>query len=111
MSTFIMFTEGKNELLNNGLPSTCYFLLSTHGVGAGTTHAASDTLAGGVGEISGTGYARQSQSEPTASGGTATFAQMSWSTGSATDWPAGTRSVVLATTANNTGKAICAWDL
>jgi len=111
MATFIMFTEGKNELLNNGLPTTCYFLLSTRGVGAGTQHAASDTLAGGVGEITGTGYARQSQSEPTASGGTAAFSAMSWSTGSATDWPAGTRSVVLATTANNSGKAICAWDL
>ena len=111
MATFIMFTEGKNELLNNGLPSTCYFLLSTHGVGAGTQHAAGDTLGGGVGEITGTGYARQSQSEPSASGGTAAFTQMSFSTSSATDWPSGVRSVVLVTTANNSGKAICAWDL
>lgn len=111
MATFLMFTEGKNELLNNGLPSTCYFLLSTKGVGAGTAHAAGDTLAGGVGEITGTGYARQSQSEPTASAGSVAFAQMSWATAAATDWPAGVRSVILATTANNTGKAICAWDL
>lgn len=106
-----MFTAGKNELLNNGLPSTCYFLLSTHGVGAGTLHAAGDTLGGGVGEITGTGYARQSQSEPTSSGGTVAFTQMTWATSSATDWPAGVRSVVLATTADNSGKAICAWDL
>ena len=46
MATFIAFTEGKNELMNNGLPTTCYFLLSTRGVGAGTQHAAGDTLAG-----------------------------------------------------------------
>ncbi len=39
------------------------------------------------------------------------FSQMSWSTGSATDWPSSVKSVVLVTTANNTGKAICAWNL
>lgn len=111
MATFIAFNEGKTELVNNGLPSTCYFLLSTRGVGGGTTHSATDTLAGGVGEITGTGYARQSQSEPSASSGVVSFAQMSWATSTATDWPAGVRSVVLATTSNNTGKAICAWDL
>jgi len=112
MATFIAFNEGKKELANNGLPGTCYFLLSTRGVGAGTAHSASDTLAGGVGEITGTGYARQSESEPTASSsGQVSFAQKSWSTGSATDWPSGVRSVILATTSDNTGKAICAWDL
>lgn len=111
MANFLMFNEGRTELANNGLPATCRFLLSTRGVDAGTAHAATDTLAGGVGEISGTSYTRTSQSEPTASSGVVTFAQMSWATGSDTDWPAGTRSVVLVTTADNTGKAICAWNL
>lgn len=112
MADFLAFTEGKNELMSSGLPSTCYFLLSTKGVDAGTAHTAGETLAGAtLGEITGTGYARQSQSEPTPSGGTAAFAQMSFATAAATDWPAGTRSVVLATGAAGTGKAICAWNL
>jgi hypothetical protein len=67
-----------------------------------------------VGEITGTGYARQSESEPTASSANPTavaFAQKTWSTGSATDWPASVKSCVLVTTADNTGKAICAWNL
>jgi hypothetical protein len=111
MADFLAFTEGKNELLNNGLPSTCYFLLSTKPCSGTGALAASDTLAGGVGEITGTGYARQSQAEPSASGGSVTFAQMSWATGSATDWPASVKSVVLATTSGNAGKALCAWNL
>jgi len=111
MADFIAFTEGKNELANNGLPSTCYFLLSTKPCSGTGTHVVGDTLSGGVGEITGTGYARQSQSEPSASSGTVTFSQMSWSTGSATDWPSSVKSVVLVTTSNNTGKAICAWNL
>lgn len=108
MSDFIAFDQGRTELANNGLPGTCYFLLSDRDC---DTHTTSDTLAGGVGEITGTGYARQSQSEPTASAGVVSFAQMTWTTGSSTDWPASVKSVVLATTANNTGKAICAWNL
>lgn len=111
MATFIAFNEGKTEVINNGLPATCRFLLSTRGVGAGTLHAATDTLAGGVGEITGTGYARTSQAEPTAASGVVTFVLMSWATVAATDWPAAVRSVVLCTTADNSGKAICAWDL
>lgn len=112
MADFIAFTEGKNELANNGLPSTCYFLLSTKSVDGTSAFTAGNTLSGAtVGEITGTGYARQSQAEPTASSGTVTFSQMSWATGAATDWPAAVRSVVLATTSNNTGKAIAAWNL
>ena len=111
MADFITFNEGATELANNGLPATCRFLLSTHGVGAGTAHAASDTLGGGVGEITGTGYSRQTESEPTASSGTVSFAQKTWNTSSHTDWPAGCRSVVLVTSSDNSGKAICAWNL
>lgn len=112
MADFIVFDEGARELLANGLPATCRFMLSTRGVDAGTAFTAGQTLAGAtLGEITGTGYARQSQAEPAPSGRGVSFAQMSWSTGSATDWPAGVRSVVLVTTADNTGKAICAWNL
>lgn len=111
MADFISFNEGRKELANNGLPATCYFLLSTRDC---NTHVVTDTLGGGVGEITGTGYARQSESEPTASAANPSavaFAQKTWSTGSATNWPASVKSVVLATTSDNTGKAICAWNL
>lgn len=112
MADFIMFDEGARELLSNGLPATCRFMLSTRGVDAGTAFTAGQTLTGAtLGEITGTGYGRQSQAEPTPSGRTATFTQMSWATGAATDWPASVRSAVLVTTADNTGKAICAWNL
>src|SRR5688500_18469893 len=109
MADFIAFNEGKTELAANGLLATCRFLLSTRGVDAGTAHAAGNTLAGGVGEITGPGYARQSQAEPSPSNGVVSFSQMSFATGAATDWPAGVRSVVLVTSADNSGKAICAW--
>jgi hypothetical protein len=112
MADFIAFNEGKTEIINNGLPATCYFLLSTKGVDAGTAFTAGNTLAGGtLGEITGTGYARQSQAEPTATSGSVAFTQMSWATGSATDWPAGVRSIVLVTGSAGTGKAIGAWNL
>ena len=112
MPDFISFNEGLTEVANNGLPATCRFLLSSRQIGAGGTPlAASTTLAGGVGEITGTGYARQSQAEPTASSGVVTFSQMSWSTGSATDWPAAVYTVILVTSTDNSGKAICAWHL
>jgi hypothetical protein len=114
VADFISFNEGRKELANNGLPSTCYFLLSTKPCSGAGTFAVTDTLAGGVGEISGTGYARQSQSEPTASSANPaviSFTQMTWSTGSATDWSNAVKSVVLVTSADNSGKAICAWNL
>src|SRR3954469_18892566 len=111
MADFLSFNEGRKELANNGLPTTTYFLLSTKDC---NTHVVGDTLAGGVGEITGTGYARQSEAEPTASAANPSavaFAQKPFATGAATDWPASVKSVVLATTSDNTGKAICAWNL
>jgi hypothetical protein len=95
-------------LANNGLPSTCTFDLSTKPCSGGGAHVAGDTYAGGYGVITGTGYAAQTQSEPTASSGVVSFSQMTWSTGSATDWPASVKSVVLR---NGTSKLICAWNL
>lgn len=111
MADFKSFNEGRAHLANNGLPATCYFLLSSRAV---DTHDVTDTLAGGVGEISGTGYARQSESEPTASAANpsvVSFAAKTWATGAASDWPAAVRSVVLVTSSDDSGKAICAWNL
>lgn len=111
MADFISFNEGRKEIVNNGLPGTVFFLLSTRDC---NTHAVTDTLGGGVGEITGTGYGRQSQAEPTASSANpaaVSFTQMTWSTGAATDWPASVKSVVATTTSDNTGKALCAWNL
>ena len=67
-----------------------------------------------MGEITGTGYSRKSEAEPTpslANPAVIAFAVKSWATGAATDWPASVKSIVLATTPDNTGKAICAWNL
>lgn len=111
----ISFEEGRKLLAQSGLPATCYFLLS------GKDEASflqTDTLAGGVDELTGTGYARKSQALPVPSSANPTvisFAQMSWATGAATDWSNGTdgkaKSVVLVSSADNTGKAIAAWNL
>lgn len=113
---FIAFNEGINYLLTHGdgQPTTVYFLLSTsscNGAGGSAALSASSTLAGGVGEITGTGYGRQSQAAPTPSAGSVAYSQMSWATGSATDWPNNVRSVVACTTSDNTGKALFAWNL
>ena len=63
-----MFNEGKDELLANGLPATCTFELSTRQIGlGGTPLAAATTHAGGYGIATGTGYASQTQAEPTPS--------------------------------------------
>lgn len=108
---FLSFNEGRKELANNGLPATCYFALSTRDC---ATHVVTDTLGGGIGEITGTGYARQTESEPTATSANPSavvFAQKTFTTGSATDWPSSVKSIVLVTTSDNTGKAICAWNL
>lgn len=113
---FLVFNEGSQYLLTHGdgLPTTCFFLLSTrscNGAGGSTAFTTADALAGGVGEITGTGYGRQSQAAPAPSGSTTAFSLMSWATGAAINWPNNVRSVVMATTVDNTGKAVCAWNL
>lgn len=111
MADFMSFNEGRKELANNGLPATVYFLLSTRDC---VTHAVTDTLAGGVGEITGTGYGRQSEAEPTASAANPSvvqFAIKTFATGAATDWPSSVKSIVAATTSDNSGKALAAWNL
>lgn len=109
MSDFISFNEGRALLANTGLPSTCTFELSSRDC---NTHVVTDTHAGGYGIITGTGYASQTESEPTATTANPSavvFAQKTWATGAATDWPASVKSCVLRDSGNS--KIICAWNL
>jgi hypothetical protein len=108
---FLWFTEGENYLLTSGVPATVYFLLSTKPASGAGCHVVGDTLVGGVGEITGTGYARASQARPTAASGQLAFTQMTWSTGAATNWSNSVKSCVAVTSSDNTGKALCAWNL
>jgi hypothetical protein len=64
VADFISFNEGRKEIANNGLPATCSFDLSSKDC---NTHVVGDTFAGGYGVITGTGYAAQTEAEPTAS--------------------------------------------
>lgn len=105
MADFIAFTEGKNDLLNNGLPATCTFDLSTKTV---EELGASATYAGGYAVATGTGYAAKTESEPTAASGKVEFAKKTWETGEATDWPSSVKSCVLR---NGTSHLICGWNL
>jgi len=110
MPDFLIFTEGANELLANGLPSTCTFELSTRQIGlGGTPLAVATTHAGGYGIATGTGYAPKTEAEPTPSGGAVAFAVKSWATGAAVDWPALVYSVILRNATSS--KLICAWHL
>lgn len=114
---FLLFDEGEDYLNVHGWPATVYFMLSTRFVtsgGAGSApHNETDTLAGTGhgGEITGTGYARISQSVPSSSGGQMLFTAMTWSTSSHTDWPTNVCSIVATTTSDNTGVMLGAWDL
>ena len=109
MADFVTFDEGRTSLLSDGLPSTCYFLLSTKDA---DTHTVGETLAAAdLGEITGTGYTRQSQSEPSPTAGTAVFTEMTFATTTHTDWPSNVKSIILATGASTSGAAICAWNL
>jgi hypothetical protein len=110
MPDFLMFTEGANELLANGLPATCTFELSTRQIGAGGTPlTAATTHAGGYGIATGTGYASKTEAEPTPAAGAAAFAVKSWATGAAVDWPANVYSCILRNAASS--KLLCAWHL
>lgn len=112
MANTIVFDEGMNYLHQAGLPATCYFALSTKAVGTATAFTTEDTLAGGIGEITGTGYARGTVSRPTMSHATDAFTQLTWTTGTAVNWPADVRSLVMVTVASGTaGTAIAASNL
>jgi hypothetical protein len=100
MPEFMGFGEGGHYVRDFGLPRTCWFALSTKAV---DDFSVIDTLAGGIGEVSGTGYARQSQPAPNWSppwpGETviAEFEPVVFTTHTARDWPDAVRSIVLGT--------------
>ncbi len=105
---------GKTLLANDGLPATTYFALSTKSVDATNAWTASMTMATASIEITGTGYARQSEAEPTAVSGLVSWAQKTFATASATDWSSVVRSVFLttgATAGGTTGTLIAVWNL
>jgi hypothetical protein len=103
----ILFSE--NGILNGGLPSMCFFALSTK---AESDFTGAETLAGAtIGEITGTSYSRLSEAEPTAVGGTVTFSPKAWNTSTHSDWPASVKSVVLCSDAGTSGVAIAAFNL
>lgn len=103
MPDFIAFNEGRQLVEDSGWPATVKFDLSTKDC---ATFTAADTYAS-RGVITGTGYTQGSQAEPAASGlGAKAFAQLTWQTGSATNWLA-PKSVV----ASDGAKIICAWNL
>lgn len=105
MADFLATNEGKTELMNNGLPATCTFNLSTKTV---EEVGASATYGGGFAVATGTGYSAKTEAEPTAVSGKVEFAKKTWETGAATDWPSGVKSVWLS---NGTSKLICGWNL
>ncbi len=112
MADYIGFNEGQQQVGDTGWPATVTFALSTSSVGGvgGSTAFAATTVHASFGEITGTGYARASQSEPAATAlGRKLFTQMAWATGSAVNWPNNVRSIVALD--NTTTKLICAWNL
>lgn len=113
MADFISFNEGRAKLANAGLPTSGKLALSTKDC---NTHVVGDTYVGGFSEITGTGYTQQTVTEPTATTANpsvVSFAAASWTTGSATNWPAGTKSVVLIDDSGGAGneRIVCAWNL
>src|SRR3954465_6123311 len=110
MPDFLIFPEGANELLANGLPATCTFELSTRQIGlGGTPLAAGTTHAGGYGLATGTRHPPKTGAEPPPAAGAAAFAVKSWATGAATDWPALVYTVIMRNAAGS--KLIAAWHL
>lgn len=117
MADFIVFDEGAPQLLNGGWPATVYWLLSTKSVDYLNPFKASDTLSQvtphlSSGEIAGTGYARISTTTPTVMvGREVALGDLTWYTLTATDWPSNVRSIVGASTMDDTGFMLAAWNL
>src|SRR5215216_6118805 len=107
MAEFISFNEGRAQIGNSGTPATVTFALSTKDC---NTHVVGDVYAA-FGEITGTGYARQTEAEPSftaANPAAQVFGAKTFATGAATDWPASVKSCVMVDAGNT--KLICAWN-
>lgn len=107
MSDFIQFNEGTDYIAASGWPQVVWFPLSIDPVGV----LNAQTSLPNVSEITGTGYSRISQNCPYGASGVLAFSTMIWTTGSAVDWPHNVCSIIAATKNNNTGVALCAWNL
>lgn len=109
----LVFTEGNlaKVLADTGWPSTVNVALSTKPCSSTGAHTAGEQLANNdFGEITGTGYARQSISEPAAaSDGTKTWPTATFSTSTATNWSNAVKSAVLIDP--GTSKLLAAIDL
>jgi hypothetical protein len=115
VADFLSFGEGAHHVRDFGLPEICWLALSTKAV---SDFSVLDRLADdGIGEISGTGYERISQATPGWSAPwmgeavSAEFDPVTWTTHTARDWPEAVRSVVLVSSPDDSGVAICAWNL
>lgn len=95
----IIFTEGQlaKKIADSGWPSTLSLALSTKPCSGGGAHTAGETVgAADFGEITGTGYTRQTISEPAAnSSGTKAWPDAVWATSTATDWSSAVKSVCI----------------
>src|SRR5262249_37443076 len=105
---FVAFDEGRFWIVRYGLPAACWFVLSMRSCGQ---LLRTDTLAGGVGEIRGSGYRRRVEDASVGTPEVIQFGPLTWSTGDATDWPEEVRSVVLCRSEDKSGVAVCAWNL
>ncbi len=89
-----------------GVKAAATSVTQTGGIGAAST------LSGGVNEVTyWTGGGRAAVTVPVPVSGIITMPQASWATGAQTNGPAVVRSVVLVTSADNTGTAIAAWHI
>lgn len=119
MATEIGFNEGKDLILDSGMPATSSFMLVTDPIasnpaspGAGELYAGS--VAADVTEVSWTGstpYARITQATPASSDGVISYTvALDWDTDDATDGPSDARTLVLFNDAA-TDVLIYAWDV
>lgn len=102
---FLMFTEGKSDIGNNGLPATCTFDLVTKTV---TELGAATTYSGGFSVATGTSYAALTQAEPTGASGVFSFSAMEWKTEANTNWSSAVKAVILR---NGVSHLLMGWDL
>jgi acetyl esterase/lipase len=110
----LTFDAGANLLLDGGLSGSGELLLSTRVVvdpleaGEVPFHKRSDVLGGGagVGEITGTGYARQPVSMAAALAGVKQVPTATWSTAAHGDWLTPVSAVLV-----KGGVAVAAWNL
>lgn len=109
MADFLAPHQGARYVGTAAIPSTCYFDLSTKSVDSTNPFTQASTTST-RGAVTGTGYVAKNKARPTGTGGTFTFGTVTWSTGSATNWPSNVRSIVM-TSGSAAGTLIACWNL